>query len=207
MRAAVSEVSDRLPVEIVHLKPPVYHPGVQYVIVARDPIQRAISAFNWRYRRVVIEEHPDQRHKIRGEYEILKKYGSITTIAEALFDQQGRPRRKVHTEMRRIRHVRWDIAYYLGAFLRKCPPQQIAAVLMQETLDADIERVFGVRPTSRLNDNSALRRQTVLSRRAWWNLRRYLHEDYAALLQLYDWGKIPQDLMLGMIRVPDFATD
>ena len=51
-------------------KPPVLK-RARYIFVIRNPIERSVSAFNWRFKLVV--EDQVQRHRFKGEWEILKK--------------------------------------------------------------------------------------------------------------------------------------
>lgn len=59
VRAALKQsgAADRM--FIVHVQRPVFRDDLKYIIVARNPLRRVISAFNWRYKRVVI----DGKHK------------------------------------------------------------------------------------------------------------------------------------------------
>ena len=52
----------------VHIRKPPILKNASYAIVVRNPIDRAISAFNWRYKLVVTDEL--QKHRFYGEYEI-----------------------------------------------------------------------------------------------------------------------------------------
>ncbi len=63
---------------------------------------------------------------------------------------------------------------------------------MQETLGADIERVFDIRNMKRIHDNRDMR-ERPMSLAARRNLMRFLHRDYEALTRLYAWGKIDRD--------------
>ena len=67
-------------IEITHIKKVQYSDNESYLIVIRNPIDRAISAFNWRYHLVV--ETEKQRERFKGEWEILKKYSSLNSISE-----------------------------------------------------------------------------------------------------------------------------
>ena len=67
----------------VHIQKPPIIKNASYAIVVRNPIDRAISAFNWRYKLVVIDE--TQKHRFDGEYDILKKYGTLNALSEELY--------------------------------------------------------------------------------------------------------------------------
>ena len=118
--------------------------------------------------------------------------GSLEALSEALYDDDNKPRTTVIKDLRTIHHIREDVSFYLTKLLDLCCPNQIEAVLMQETLDADIERVFGIHNMIRIHDNSDMR-ERPLSSVARRNLMRFLHRDYEALTRLYTWGKIDRD--------------
>ena len=172
---------------IFHLRQPVYRKHLRYIIVARNPFERTISAFNFRYKLVVVDEV--ERDRFPGEHEVLTKYGSLEALGEALYDDDGAPSLGAIKDMRTIHHIREDINYYLTRLLDRCCPDQIEAVLMQERLNVDIERVFGINDIPRIHDNRAMRGSPI-SPKARRNLMQYSHRDYEALARLYAWGKI-----------------
>jgi hypothetical protein len=196
LRTALEKIADTFPVQIVHVEKPVYNPEHSYIIVARSPISRAISAFNWRYKLVVTDG--TQHDRFKGEQEVLRRYGSLNTIAEALYDNDGNPNKAVHGDIRKIHHLREDIGFYLSGLLPQCQPGQVTAVLMQENLNADIQRVFGVAAGEREKDNSKVSTNT-LSRQAEENLRRFFKPDYEALALLHSWGLI-EDTVFAALR-------
>ena len=187
LKAALRKTGLADGLRIVHVRQPVYRKHLRYIVVARNPFDRTISAFNWRYRLVVAEEV--QRNRFPGEHEVLTRYGSLETLGEALYGEDGTPNFGAFGDMRRIHHIREDIGHYLTKLLDRCRPDQIEAVLMQETLNADIERMFGIGDVERLHDNRGMR-GGPMSAAARANLMRYLHRDYEALARLYAWGKI-----------------
>ena len=182
---------------MVHIEQPAYRGDHEYIIVARNPLRRMISAFNWRYKLVVLDG--TQMDRFPGELDVLRRYGSIDALGEALYDDDGRPEIPALADARRIHHIREDIGFYLTHLLDRCDPGQIRAVLLQERLDADIERVFGIRNAHRINENHATRDDGRLSPRARRNLMRFLHRDYEALARLYAWGKIERKAYLRAI--------
>ena len=181
-------IADEL--RIFHVQQPVFQKNMNYIILARNPLKRTISAFNWRYKLVVVTE--EQRHRDLGEYEVLTQYGSINVLGEALYDDDGTPRTEAIKAMRTIGHIRMDISFYLTKLLDRCRPDQIEAVLMQETLNKDIAKVFGINNVYQTHENSDMR-SPPMSSRARKNLMRFLHRDYEALARLYAWGKIDTD--------------
>lgn len=176
--------------EIVHIRKPPIGPDIGYVIVARDPIERALSAFNWRYRLVVTEAR--QKARFRGEYPILLRYRTLNEIAEGLYTPQVQPVPVVQRHFRAIHQLKQDIAFYLADLLANVGPEQIAGVVMQESLSEDLQALFGIRTELRANRNrhTIAAEELALSPRARANLRRFLEADYRCLGILRDWGKI-----------------
>ena len=174
----------------VHVRP--IHAKSRYIIVVRNPIARALSAFNWRYRIVV--EDAAERDRFDGEYDALLKYGTLNTLAEALY-ADGEPVETAAAECRSIHHLKEDIAYYLADLLAHLSDGQLFAVLATEFLDDDIARVLGIRNTGNTHENRSKTDadKLVLSDRARENLRRFFRADYAALETLATLGALSEE--------------
>ena len=98
----------------VHIdKPPVLK-HAKYAIVIRNPIQRAISAFNWRHKLVVQEKKQIRRFK--GEYDALVKYGNINKLAESLY-VGDELELQASRDFLTIHHLKEDVNFYLGTCL------------------------------------------------------------------------------------------
>lgn len=193
LKAALRKAGIADEIRVFHVQQPVFRKNMRYIILARNPLKRTISAFNWRYKLVVVTK--EQRHSDPGEFEALTQYGNINALGEALYDDNGMPRPEAIKSIRTIGHIRMDISFYLTDLLDRCRPDQIQAVLMQETLNQDIEKVFGINNEYQIHENSGMRGQP-LSSKARKNLMRYLHRDYEALARLYAWGKIDTDVFI-----------
>lgn len=170
-------------IETVHVKKPPVYKRAHYLIVIRNPIERAISAFNWRYAKVAKER--TQKSWFAGEREALQKYGTLNELAEALY-LNDELCAEVVSDFESILHLHARISFYLTDLLEIINSNQVRFVLAQETLDFDIERNLGVKSVHKLNKNSdkvdaGSKRLTAT---AYANLRRYLKEDYLALERL-----------------------
>jgi len=154
--------------------------GGRYVLVLRNPIERFISAFNWRYRLVV--EEKTQSDRFPGEKEVLESYGSVQNLCENIhsFDIN---RTYVH-------HLKEDINFYLGDFLRHCTADNILGVITTENLNADLFHLFGIRNSIHLKHN---KRDTILSNVQRDNLRAYLAKDYACIDKLHQLGVLSKE--------------
>lgn len=71
LKASLREAGIADELRIVHIRQPTYQENQKYIIVARNPVERTVSAFNWRYKLVVVDE--EQRDRFSGEYEVLTR--------------------------------------------------------------------------------------------------------------------------------------
>jgi hypothetical protein len=188
-REAIIESTVRID-HIVHIKKPPFDPEARYFIIARSPMARALSAFNWRHH--LVNQDPQQRSRFPGEYEIIMHYKTLNTLAEALFFENNTPNALVQGNLRSIHHLGESIAYYLDPLLKKISAEQIGGVVMQETLADDLFNIFGVTATQRAksHQHKTPGNMMQLSDRAQTNLRRVLLRDYECLDVLRGWGKM-----------------
>ena len=169
--------------EKVHTSKPPILEKASYVVVVRNPIKRAVSAFNWRYKLVV--DDGLQKERFRGEYEILTKYGTLNALAENLYVGDIL-NKNVAKEFRAIHHLKEDIAFYIQDLLKDIKPDQLFAVLAAETLDQDISDLLGIDKTTRAHENASQTHdeKKTFSKQGYENLRRFLVNDYAAIKAL-----------------------
>ncbi len=172
-------------VSYAHFKKPTVYRNAKYMLVVRHPIARAVSAFNWRYKLVVVDEV--QKDRFVGEYDILVKYGSLEQMALALYEN-GVLNEEVAQEFRSIHHLKEDIAFYLSDLLENLVPEQLFAVLTTEHLNADIERVLGIVEPAKIHENHSVtpHAKLRLSEHASSNLRNFLKADFECLDKLAD---------------------
>lgn len=180
-------------IEKVHIEKPSVLRHAHYLIVVRNPVSRALSAFNWRYKLVV--EDAVQKDRIPGEYEVLTTYGTLNALAEALYDTHGTLDQEAAKAFRTIHHLREDIAFYLSDLLPSLRPEQVFAVLTTEQLNADIANVLKIETVGRTHSNrdTTAQDKLILSDRARDNLRRFLADDYLAVETLLDMAGITDD--------------
>lgn len=136
----------------------------------------------------------DARQALRfpGERAILNHYGSLSALAEQLYFSDATDNALAQGNFRSIHHLGESIGFYLDPLLSRIEPEQVAGVVMQETLDADMTRLFGVTTGQREKAYGAASppRMLVLSDLARGNLRRFLARDFACLETLRKWGKL-----------------
>jgi len=171
-------------IRVTHVSRPVYAINDDYLIVVRDPLVRAISAFRWRYRLVVSEG--SQRDRFPGEYTILSHQRSFGRMAELLYCD-GRLDNAIASELLCIHHLKENISFYLTDLLNRLQKNQVLGVISQETLSEDSERILGIRVTHRLNYNGGSD-VLELSETARLNAFRFLADDYKCIYRLYCLG-------------------
>jgi len=179
-------------VERVHIRKPPIMRGSHYLVAVRNPISRAISAFNWRYHKVV--ETQEQRGRFPGEFEVLQKYQTLNNLAEELY--QGESLNvAVAKEFLSIHHLRESIAFYLEKLLGGIQPNQIFAVAVTEFLDSDIRTFLGVQDSEVVHEHRTKvgSEQLFLSNQAQKNLAKFLELEFKLLDQLCRLGSLAPD--------------
>lgn len=201
VKQALEKATQNSDVFVVHGRAPIWRKDLKYIIVARDPLSRLVSAFHWRYKKVVKDGMQRKGHE--AEYRVFEKYSDLDELAESLYGVDGTLNRSAQSDMHSVGHVRKGLSFYLKALLRKCRPDQIIAVLMQETLDEDIQRVFGSESAKREHFNPGNPGTSGLTEAAAASLRRWLSPDYEVLMKLYCWGKIEEATFVTAISDAD----
>ena len=191
-KKAIIERDKKLPFSIIHIRSAVFRKKFKYIILIRGPISRAISAFYWRYKLVVQTE--EQRNRFPGEYDVLKKYHSLNNIAENLYDDKGNKNSLVISEINKIHHLRENIYYYLGNFMKSCPPENIICVLTQENLEEDMLKYFNIKNASKEKYNPKNNNEINLSNKAKKNLIKFFEKDYEVITKLFNYKKIKREV-------------
>lgn len=154
----------------------------KYVIVIRNPIERFISAFNWRYKIVVLDK--SQKNRFIGEKEILEYYESVNNLAEKIND--------FDIDKTYIHHIKEDINFYLGDFLKECKQENIIGIITTENINNDIKKIFGINNNIHKNKNDK-NLNTKLSTLGYENLKKYLHKDYDCIDKLFELGCLSEE--------------
>lgn len=168
---------------VVHISRAKYNKTKKYIILIRNPIQRFISAFNWRYRLVCDEQC--QASRFFGEKSALEKYKKVNVLAENISE--------FSVNNTYIHHIKEDIHYYLEQFLKNCSKESIFAVMTTETLTSDFKELFNIdiSKAERLKENKIY--DTYLSDLGYNNLKLYLCKDYECIDTLYELGVLSQE--------------
>lgn len=178
-------------VDRIHIKKPPYKIHAKYLIVIRNPIQRAISAWNWRSK--IVNTFDTEKHKFPGEFETLNKYNyNISNIAESLYTE-NKLNASVVEEFMSVHHLKENISHYLNdGFLSKIKQEQIWAVFTQETLNEDIYQKLRMEVNCRLNKNRPFVdiNKKKLTKQAYHNLNKFLRKDYKCIEKLIHFNKV-----------------
>lgn len=160
-----------------------YQKNCKYLFVLRNPLDRAISAFNWQWHRVV--ELKKEEFQVSGEFEVLTKYGNIDKLAINLYNN-NELNLTVLKELLTIRHLKEDINFYLSDLLDQIQPHQIFGVITQESLNEDI---FSLLNTEVTQYEHKLKREGAdkkLSNIGQHNLQKIFKADYLAIMKIHE---------------------
>ena len=174
-----------------------------YLICLRNPIERAMSAYEWRMKLVVLDPPPNQANRFRGERDVLKVYKSFSDLASKLYQNNGSLNELVARDFQLVHHLRESISFYLRPLMPVLTCTNVFGIICQENLSADCEKLLGVYPNGICERKNYLRRESLstLGEQAVANLKRYLHDDYVCITQLWSKGILNdhqfKDLILG----------
>ena len=175
-----------------------------YLICLRNPIARAISAYEWRQKLVVSDPSPNQASRFRGELDVLQAYGSFSELSSKLYQSDASLNELVARDFQLVHHLRESISFYLKPLLPILTAQNVYGVICQENLSADCEKLLGILPNGMAERKNYQRRESLstLGEKAVVNLKRYLHDDYACITTLWSRGILTdhqfKSLILGM---------
>lgn len=161
-----------------------------YLICLRNPISRAISAYEWRRKLVILDPPPNQAARFRGEFDALSSYDSFSDLASRLYDSNSQLDELIARDFQLIHHLRESISFYVKPLLPILTPLNVYGVISQESLSSDCKKLLGIDSKNVASRKNYSRRESLdtLSVRAVINLKRYLHSDYACLASLWSAG-------------------
>ena len=163
-----------------------------YILCLRNPIQRAISAFSWRKKLVLVDQLHDQVNRFSGEKNVLQRYESLSDLGELLYrDLDDHLNQNVARDVELIHHLREKISFYLDPLRQRIHKSNLFGIIIQERFAEDCRALLGVEihETGRKN-NSKVDTYDSMSEKAKANLRRYLTNDYEAITRLWCQGLI-----------------
>jgi len=162
-----------------------------WLFSVRDPIDRAISSFNWRSPRTGNAEHGQQMFGSR-EREFYECFEYFNDFAEALDDQStcGHYARRALNDPQGSEHLGKGVAWYLDEQL-DCVLKQKVFVSHAESLASDLEafgKCIGIDNLDmhipHKNSYYPMQNQTYISSKAGKLLRKWLENDCRVLQEL-----------------------
>ena len=161
-----------------------------YLFCLRNPVARALSAFEWRKKLVLEDAHPSQVRRFSGEANVLKSYGSLSNLARSLYGPDGCLQQHVARDFNLVHHLRESISFYLNPLLGVLHPLNVLGVICQETLVEDCREILDVDASSVFERRNESRSLSVadLDPIVLINLKRYLNQDYSCLSRLWSLG-------------------
>ncbi len=159
----------------IHIYKPIYDKNSKYLIVIRNPISRFISAFNWRY--YLLVERNLQHYRFKNEYNFVKKMHNVNNLVT-----------NIHLlNNNHVHHIYENINFYLGNFLNVCNNKNIVGVVLQETLNEDMKKLFGIDVTHNINKmKNQTTKSKYISESNYAKLKKYLKKDYDCIDKLYE---------------------
>jgi hypothetical protein len=149
------------------------HSMDKFICCVRHPVDRWISAFNFKYTRVILRNGNDRLAKEKEGFEFYK---TATNLAEQLYNEDGTPNAKAHIfATLQCDHLAFGLEHYLGNF----DESHTVKVICHEFIKRDFEKVFkkkivfpksSVRPNSKPHDTITLK--------AYKNIKKFIKKDF-----------------------------
>ena len=130
-----------------------------------------------------------QLDRFRGERGFFERYPTISDLVRDI-DGGGELFCGERQSGRYVHHLKEDIHFYLGEFLKHCIPGNIIGVICTESLSQDMKALFGIDVTSREMKNPA--KDQLVAGAELSALKHFLKADYDCVQRLFDLGLIDE---------------
>ena len=183
----------------------IFRKNVKYIILIRDPINRFISAFNWKMFRCLTEEGQNYqgmfKPKKKIEMEGYQYWENINKLAENLYDKNGNINDMALKLIKNSNHLHMDINFYLEDILPLCNKNN-CNIIRYEYYHDDINKVFNIRQITSNNHVYNKQYSKYISPKGINNLKIFLEKDYKCFYQLREKNIIDdeyyQDILSGI---------
>lgn len=176
--------------EVVHCSKPKILENYKYIILIRDPINRFISAFNWKMFRRLDQGHKECKNS--DEIEGFKYWKNINNLAEKMYNSKGNIRKSASKLIDSCNHLQKDINFYLDDLLNHCNKNN-CKVIRYEYFKEDISKVLGIHSVESNVHVYNKYYSKYLSRKGLKNLKKFLKKDYDCFNKLRDLHLIDDD--------------
>jgi hypothetical protein len=170
-----------------------YDDNMKYIICIRNPILRAISAFNFRYHECNKIPRSKYYYAKENEEKILHKYENLNNLALELYNSDIK-NEITHKELFTIGHIEHNISYYLRDLFKTINSDQILYIFKQENLNEDIKTFFNIKKLPTIYHHRSNKKK-FLSKTAYKNLKKALQPDYECLNKLIQFNKIEKEFI------------
>ena len=188
-------------IEEIHVNGAKIKSNCDYLVCLRNPVDRAISAFEWRKKLVLIDAHVDQVDRFVGEKSVLASYKTLENLACSLYKKDNRLCQKTARDFALIHHLRESISFYIRPLLPVLSSGNVLGVICQESLAEDCQRILGVDATTVNERKNNAKQQSFsdLSDQAIRNLKRFLADDYQCIVSLWSLGLLDDKQFAGLM--------
>ena len=167
---------------ICHCEKPIIKKNSKYIILIRDPINRFISAFNWKMFRCTTEEGCNFQGMSKPKSNIIeiegyKYWKNINNFAENLYDKNDNINDMALKLIKNSNHLHFDINYYLEEILPFCNRNN-CDIIRYEFYNEDINKVFNIESISKTSHVYNKKYSKYISDKGIKNLRNFLEKDY-----------------------------
>jgi hypothetical protein len=171
--------------QIVHCKKPRINNSDRLIILVRDPVERFVSAYNWRKHILDKQARSGQRLGLKHswEFELLSLFPCVNKLVEQLDPED--PTSGIHggiSLLHLIGHVTLGFSWYLDNLLEILAPGQIIAAVAVESLTEDMRNLFEIEVRSR--DKSDYPKNPFLSHESRLKLAQVFDGEYRTLRRL-----------------------
>ncbi|MAP67653.1 MAG: hypothetical protein CMF80_08155 [Candidatus Marinimicrobia bacterium] len=169
----------------------------QFIFCIRHPIDRFISAFNFKYTRLIIR---GKRDHFKGEIEGFKYFETIQKLAENLYNNDGSENLKAINFCSNCDHIKYGLHHYLNNFNETYNIR----VIRHEYLKEDYKNIFNkdihlpeknAQPNFISDINSSFQKYTKIeiTKKMYNNLKRFLKKDMDIIERLEKYNLITKE--------------
>jgi len=170
--------SDNFKFNDIHTRKSHYNKYKKYLIVIRNPLQRFISAFYWKYDKTINNVDTTTEEEI-----FYNKYNNIDEFCNDLKKNSN-----ILQDYNITNHMYKGIEYYLENLIDNCRKDQIIGVICQETLKDDVKNILDITVENRVHDNSSYSKN--ITDENYKVLKDYLKNEYLIIDKMYKYGWI-----------------
>lgn len=165
----------------------------KFIFCIRHPIDRFISAFNFKYTHGILKKMKDH---FEGEIEGFNYFKTVNNLAENLYDENGNENEYAFKFCSKCDHIIYGLYHYLHNF----DNTHNIKIIRHEHLYNDYKNIFKKDislPNKNLQPNYISKfssvSKTEISKKAYSNLKRFLKKDMDIIEKLAKYGCISEE--------------